>query len=533
MEINRFSRPADDLFEFLSDPIFCSEKNQEPYPHILNSDEILNLSPKIRCSGDLQLPLELTMFNDPHYIFDDTQEVKDASMSLLLNDTLDTEHVQPLDCMKMPNAVGSNSPTRLVHNLKEGNVHHSLPISNIDPIPRNFNKEVRKYDEGGSEEDGNDEVLNVFFKKPDRSNFQPPLELSVFAFPDDIFDRKNAPKSSTSHVSSDKQDFRSSDLNSTAHGFDFSPADISEVMTNNRTGHEAIPIVAIKMDAKNIDKTAFENHDGGLGEPDAEDTIRLFLENPSTGDFQPSLEFPMFSVPYDFFGDGQEQKDSSMTLSGNKQHDTKDLLVSECVNKRTPVSSSPACIYIENLKVGREDILAPSSDMERVRNHVGESTLQNDNGRPAEISTRAGGTDVLDVHVASLTNFQHVQKYTPDVTPCSKEPISSVSIKKIHAGNDSAKKKSIRREKQTTPIPHLRVIPFIEKGGRRFQCRHCNAAFTRTGNLKRHVDCVHNNIKRFECPTCSMKCSTKQNLEAHQKTHFRMPSTKKATQNVS
>lgn len=96
-------------------------------------------------------------------------------------------------------------------------------------------------------------------------------------------------------------------MNSTSHGFAFSPADTSKVMSNERNGHEIIPILDINTDLNYFDEPIIKNDGGGLKEPEAEEIILLFLENPSTSDFQPPLEFPMFSVA-DCFIEGAQDK---------------------------------------------------------------------------------------------------------------------------------------------------------------------------------------------------------------------------------
>lgn len=54
-----------------------------------------------------------------------------------------------------------------------------------------------------------------------------------------------------------------------------------------------------------------------------------------------------------------------------------------------------------------------------------------------------------------------------------------------------------------------------------FNCEYkgCEKAYSTKYNLKRHLECVHEGIKRFQCDLCSKFLSSKQNLQEHLFTH--------------
>jgi len=54
-----------------------------------------------------------------------------------------------------------------------------------------------------------------------------------------------------------------------------------------------------------------------------------------------------------------------------------------------------------------------------------------------------------------------------------------------------------------------------------FNCEYkgCEKSYSTKYNLKRHIECVHDCIKRFQCEICSKFLSSKQNLQEHIFTH--------------
>ena len=50
-------------------------------------------------------------------------------------------------------------------------------------------------------------------------------------------------------------------------------------------------------------------------------------------------------------------------------------------------------------------------------------------------------------------------------------------------------------------------------------CMACPKTYTCKFNLRRHVEVVHFGIKHFECPTCTRKFTSKQNLKDHLNYH--------------
>ncbi|KAF2107692.1 hypothetical protein BDV96DRAFT_672834 [Lophiotrema nucula] len=52
-----------------------------------------------------------------------------------------------------------------------------------------------------------------------------------------------------------------------------------------------------------------------------------------------------------------------------------------------------------------------------------------------------------------------------------------------------------------------------------FQCPACDAAYSRQGELNKHINRKHN--LRFECPLCSRRFGLKADLERHTRTHKR------------
>ena len=52
-----------------------------------------------------------------------------------------------------------------------------------------------------------------------------------------------------------------------------------------------------------------------------------------------------------------------------------------------------------------------------------------------------------------------------------------------------------------------------------FKCDICCKGFDNTKRLFRHIQSVHENMKRNKCPSCHLFCATKYNLRAHIKSY--------------
>lgn len=49
--------------------------------------------------------------------------------------------------------------------------------------------------------------------------------------------------------------------------------------------------------------------------------------------------------------------------------------------------------------------------------------------------------------------------------------------------------------------------------------RDCESEYSTKFNLKKHVESVHMNVKRFKCPSCYVYFSSKQSLQEHANIH--------------
>ena len=52
-------------------------------------------------------------------------------------------------------------------------------------------------------------------------------------------------------------------------------------------------------------------------------------------------------------------------------------------------------------------------------------------------------------------------------------------------------------------------------GIKQFHCTYCYQSFGMKGNLKKHIDEVHENIRPFECEICQGKFARKEKLREH------------------
>lgn len=61
----------------------------------------------------------------------------------------------------------------------------------------------------------------------------------------------------------------------------------------------------------------------------------------------------------------------------------------------------------------------------------------------------------------------------------------------------------------------------MESNNFEFVCEYkgCEKSYSTKYNLKRHIECAHDCIKRFQCEICSKFLSSKQNLQEHIFTH--------------
>ena len=54
-----------------------------------------------------------------------------------------------------------------------------------------------------------------------------------------------------------------------------------------------------------------------------------------------------------------------------------------------------------------------------------------------------------------------------------------------------------------------------------FECQYCAKVFKEKGDLKKHVNAVHLNMKNFKCDECDQSFGQKGNLETHIRTVHR------------
>lgn len=537
MDSISFSQSGEDSFRSLCDPLRTSSQGQETTPGILDSEEILNWFPKIPSKGDFHPSLEFAMLPVPDVVFEDTEDGKDSSISLSLNVRLNTEDLLSSDCVNNLNCDASSYTGTFVQKLKDGKEHEHDPISNIEMVSKNVSEPAPKYNKGGPRKPGTDEACSLLLNKSGKGDVQAPVEFSMFPFPDRLFDniqrRKDESMSLSLNAPFDTQDILSLDCMNSPHGFGSSGANNSVEKSKGEKEHESAKTTDLEIVSNHIGEPASQYDNGGSEEPSTDEILRLFSKNPSTTDCQQSLKFPMFPVPEGLCDDTQEKKCASMGLSLNAPCGTQDILSSDFENKPKVLGSSLTGTLVQKSGDTKEHDLLPVSNIEVVSKNLGEVAPHYGNGGPGEPGTRENETDILDCLLSSLIDFQNEGEHMPGVLPCDTKPNVSETFKTTEVDNDLLSKKTMTRVRQTTSTPHLRVIPFIKKGGRRFQCKYCDVTFTRRGNCERHLDSVHNKIKRFECPTCSMKYSTKQNMRAHQKTHFRNRIAKRASQKVN
>ena len=60
-----------------------------------------------------------------------------------------------------------------------------------------------------------------------------------------------------------------------------------------------------------------------------------------------------------------------------------------------------------------------------------------------------------------------------------------------------------------------RHINTVHENLRRFKCTECSRAFNQKNNLQRHVLSVHQDVKGFKCDKCSYESDQKVNLQRH------------------
>ena len=66
-----------------------------------------------------------------------------------------------------------------------------------------------------------------------------------------------------------------------------------------------------------------------------------------------------------------------------------------------------------------------------------------------------------------------------------------------------------------------KLQPSLKKPEKKFLCKICSKNFSTKGNLKNHINTIHNNYYPFKCPysNCSHSYSNKSRLEVHIRTH--------------
>jgi uncharacterized Zn-finger protein len=65
----------------------------------------------------------------------------------------------------------------------------------------------------------------------------------------------------------------------------------------------------------------------------------------------------------------------------------------------------------------------------------------------------------------------------------------------------------------------IKKIPYSK--GRKFYCQICKKSFSTNGNLKNHINTIHNHILPFKCsfPLCNHSYSNQSRLNIHLRTH--------------
>ena len=90
-------------------------------------------------------------------------------------------------------------------------------------------------------------------------------------------------------------------------------------------------------------------------------------------------------------------------------------------------------------------------------------------------------------------------------------PIQNLDEETIESTKDTIKKESILEESETNQKFHNKDLERT--------CSFCGKIFSHKYKMKRHVDSVHKNLKKFKCEMCSTNFTTKFSLKRHQENH--------------
>mmetsp|Transcript_9661 Transcript_9661/g.25327 ORF Transcript_9661/g.25327 Transcript_9661/m.25327 type:complete len:325 (-) Transcript_9661:149-1123(-) len=88
---------------------------------------------------------------------------------------------------------------------------------------------------------------------------------------------------------------------------------------------------------------------------------------------------------------------------------------------------------------------------------------------------------------------------------------------KLNDSSESSSDNTSRLDKRVSSLDKVNCVKAPEKPPSTFTCSECPAAFTRKGNLKKHVRSIHLNIRPHACEQCGVSFPQKSSLETHVK----------------
>lgn len=107
-----------------------------------------------------------------------------------------------------------------------------------------------------------------------------------------------------------------------------------------------------------------------------------------------------------------------------------------------------------------------------------------------------------------------------------KAPRNAASLKGhassiYHTGVQSIAATKARSGRSTPPMPGNTISRRKEAKPGDLKCPLCPAVFSRRDLIKRHVDAIHNDIRKFECNICGSRFKRSDNLRMHIRRHER------------